>query len=610
MPVNGTDARKESLMAAILSRGFFGGVVSMVILFTGSATLVFPQNFTKVIVGEVVSDGMRSTGANWIDFDGDGFLDLFVSDGNLNSEANMLFQNNTDGSFTKITSGDIVTDASSTIGSTWGDYDSDGDLDVFVTNRSNADNVIHRNEGNAIFTKITEGDVVSDGGDSNISSWIDLDNDGDLDLFVVNFNQINFLYLNEGDGSFTKIDTGVIVTESSFSISGVWGDYNNDGWLDLFIGNGGSQANFLYQNHGGGYFTKVTSGDIVTNVASGTGCSWGDFNNDGNLDLFVANFLSADNFLYRNDGAPNFTFTRILDGDIVSDGGNSVGSAWGDVDNDGDLDLFVGDDGGNNLLYLNDGGPDYSFTKVTTGDIVNDGGNTFGVALGDYDNDGHLDAFATNRLGQNNFLYNNDGNVNSWINIRLVGTVSNTTAIAAKVSIKALISGSGKWQWREITAQSGYNSQNSLNAEFGLGDATIIDSLVVRWPSGTVTVFTDVSVGQFVTVSEDGIISDIGLESGMSPRRFQLLQNHPNPFNPSTTITYQLTTSEDVNLIIYNMLGQRMKTVVRQHRQQAGIYHVRWNGRTDLGQAAPSGVYVYRIVTASGSRSRKMVLVR
>src|SRR5262245_9785459 len=248
------------------------------------------QTFTKITEGPVVNDGSNSTGASWADYDGDGFLDLFVASGNQTPQNDLLYRNNRNGTFTQITSGDIVTAGGSSIGGAWGDYDNDGGPDLFVANRQGENNFLFRNDGNGTFTKITTGNIVTDGGDSNSCSWVDLDNDGDLDLYVINFSQADFLYLNNGNGTFTRVTSGPPVTDVSFSISGAWADYDNDGDLDLFISNGRNQNNSLYRNDGNGAFTKITSGAIVNDGGNSIGCSWGDYDNDGNADLFVANF--------------------------------------------------------------------------------------------------------------------------------------------------------------------------------------------------------------------------------------------------------------------------------------------------------------------------------
>jgi len=260
------------------------------------------------------------------------------------------------------------------------------------------------------FTQITSGAIVNDGGQSYISNWIDYDNDGNLDLFVANFeNNNNFLYHNNGDGTFTKITSGIIVNDHSNSLCCSWGDYDNDGYPDLYISNWGA-LNFLYHNEGNGTFEKVTTGAIATDWSLSNGSAWGDYNNDGYLDLFVACRTGADNLLYQNNG--NGTFTKMTSGSIVNDGGNSFGCSWADYDNDGWLDLFVAnggfDAGQNNFLYHNNGNG--TFTKISSGIIVNDGGKSFGGSWGDYDNDGDLDLFVASDAPDFDRLYQNNGN--------------------------------------------------------------------------------------------------------------------------------------------------------------------------------------------------------
>ncbi|TDI84940.1 MAG: T9SS type A sorting domain-containing protein [Caldithrix sp.] len=569
-----------------------------------SGSIIYGQNFTRTTAGDIVNDTGRSTGCSWIDFDGDEDLDLFVSNGNQNSEANFLYENNGDGTFTKITTGLIVTDSNTSIGGTWGDYDNDGDPDLFVTNREGQNNSLYRNEGNGAFTKITSGKIVNDGGNSNSSSWVDIDNDNNLDLFVVNFNEANFLYMNNGDGSFTKIETGVIVTEVTFSICGIWGDYDNDNDPDLFIANAGSRNNSLYRNDNGGQFVKITTGAIVNDGGSAIGCSWGDYNNDSYLDLFVANFLNQNNFLYRNNG--DGTFTKITSGAIVSDGGNSVGSTWSDFDNDGDVDLFVGNDGQNNFLYSNNGNG--QFTKITSGDIVNTGGSSFGLSSGDFDDDGNLDVFVANRAGETNFLFVSDGNGNSWLNVKCIGVVSNTSAIGVKVSIMATINDTLVWQTREISAQTGYNSE-TLRAHFGLGNATLIDSLRVIWPSGTIDVFEGFLPNKLVTITEGGEITGIEKTDRVVLGSFILSQNYPNPFNPQTTIEYILTSPSHVVLKIYNLRGQVIKSLVNEP-QGTGIQTATWTGENGQGQKVSSGVYIYQIKIGDFITRKKMLLIK
>jgi len=249
----------------------------------------------------------------------------------------------------------------------------------------------------------------------------------------------------------------------------------------------------------GQYFTQVTEGAIVEDIENSTGTALGDFNNDGYLDVFVSNW--GNNSLYQNNG--NGSFTKITTGAIVNDGVDTFGSSWGDYDNDGDIDLFVtnGWPQQNNFLYNNNG--DGTFTKITSGAVVNDGGISTGASCGDYDNDGDLDLLVANS-DDRNFLFQNNGNSNNWINIKCIGMLSNTSAIGVKIRVKAIIYGKPVWQMNEISGQTGgrCGGQNSLNAEFGLGDATVIDTLIIEWPSGIIDIFTEIAINQFLTIVE------------------------------------------------------------------------------------------------------------
>jgi len=396
--------------------------------------------FTKITIGDIVNDGGTSRGCAWADYDNDNDLDLFVA--NDYDQNNFLYSNNGDGTFIKISSGSVVNDGAMSSSISWGDYDNDADLDLFVANYVDQKNFLYQNDGTGQFKKVTNGNIVNDISFSMGSSWADYDNDGYLDLFVTNGGssvlQNNFLFHNNGDSSFIKITTGIIVNDASYSEGCCWGDYDNDGDLDLFVANNNDQDNNLFSNNGDGTFTKITTGIVVNDKGNSMGGSWGDFDNDGDLDLFVTNWLDQNNFLYANNG--DGTFTKILSSPVVSDAGHSWGSAWGDFDNDGDLDLFVANAGNQkNFLYSNKG--DGTFEKISTGIVVEESVTSTSVSWGDYNNDGFLDLFVSSEDNQKNCLYANNGNGNNWINIKCVGTISNHSAIGAKVRVKAIING-------------------------------------------------------------------------------------------------------------------------------------------------------------------------
>jgi len=474
------------------------GVAVSFPLRTQATTVATNATFTAITAGNIVSDHGNTFSGSWGDYNNDGYLDLIAANGGPSQNENeFLYRNDGAGAFTNLTGVTVVTNLGQSFAAAWGDYDNDGYLDLFIPNLGQK-NFLYHNNGDGTFTKITTGSIANDIGNSVACAWGDYDNDGFLDLFVANRGrQKNFLYHNNGDGTFTRIATGSIVTDAGSSEGCAWGDYDNDGYLDLFVANFG-QRNFLYHNNRNGSFTKITSGAVVTDVANSVCAAWADYNNDGYLDLFVSSY-GGNNLLYRNN--QNGSFTKITSGRIVLDGGTSVGCTWGDYDNDGFLDLFVSNASGEqNFLYRNNG--DGTFGKITTGRIITDGGDSVGCAWGDYDNDGFLDLFVANRSSQNNFLYHNDGNSNRWFRVQCVGTASNHAAIGVKVRIRATIGGTERWQLRQISGGDGENNSDSLLAQFGLGDATVIDAVRVEWPSWAVQEFRNVAANQTLKVRE------------------------------------------------------------------------------------------------------------
>ena len=463
------------------------------LLFSLAANGTIGQNiFTKVTDGAVVNTPADSRSINWADVNGDGWDDLFISTGPKTGQNNLLYINNKNGSFIALTNDPIVQDSSPSDGATFADADNDGDLDAFVVTWYGKPNFFYRNKGNGTFEHDTTALTANFGTYSETAAWGDYDNDGLVDIYITNSegSKRNLLYHNKGNNVFERITNDEWLNEMDVSRCTNWIDYDNDGDQDLFVTNESNQPNDLYRNDGKGQFTKITEGDLVESERGSMSASWGDVDNDGDFDVFIANadyFKEKDNQLFINNG--NGTFTEILTGTIISDGGCSYGSAFGDVDNDGDLDLAVANGfctgAMKTFLYLNDGQGNFQRANESP-----DTPCSFGLALADYDNDGFLDlAIATCKNSDasplpTNLLYHNNGNQNNWLKIKLEGTQSNRSAIGTKIRVKATINGKSIWQMREISAQSGYCGQNSLTAHFGLGKAKKVDEIIVEWPSG------------------------------------------------------------------------------------------------------------------------------
>jgi len=559
------------------------------------------QDFTKITEGDIVNDVNDSQGGSWGDYDLDGYPDLFVTNGFLSETTNNLYHNNGDGSFTKITSGPIVSDLGQSRSSTWGDYNNDGLVDLFVAVRANV-NFLYMNNSDGEFTKIISGHIANTFSYSYGCSWADYDNDGRLDLFVSNIDipPNNFLYHNNGDGTFTSIQNGAIVGEYSGHTSN-WVDYDHDGDLDVFV-SGLRGYNFLYRNDGQGDFTKITDNVIVWGAGgSNKTSSWGDYDNDGDFDLFIGTIDGTEpNFLFSNDGEGSFD--EVYDPAISSELAECFGSSWGDYDNDGDLDLFVTvanlQEG--NRLYANNGNG--SFTRIVEGIVVSDTGISTGASWCDYDNDGDLDLFVAN-FGVN-FLYTNDGNPNAWIEVTCIGSISNLSGIGSKVRAKATINGTAVWQLREISTQTGWASQNDLRAHFGFGDAVTIDSITIEWPSGIVQSLSNIAPNQHLRVVEDSSLASSVDQEDILPEQFALHQNYPNPFNPSTTIRFGMGDVGYVSLKVYDLLGREVATLVNE-RLGPGSYTRQWDSGGLSG-----GVYFYRLSTAKFSQTKRLVILR
>ncbi len=518
---------------------------------------VFAQYFTKITEGDIVNTLSDSRSCNWVDLNNDGWQDVQITNGKYPGDDNLLYINNGDGTFETVTEGDIVSELAPSDGATWADHDNDGDIDCFVVNWYGIDNLFYDNNGDETFTQVLLGTIVEDNGYSETASWGDYNNDSYVDLYVSNSagTRKNYLYKNNGDGTFLKITEGDMVNDNDSTRSVNWVDYDLDGDADIFVTNEAYQHERLYRNNGDETFTSITDNALVTDGGSTMSSSWGDIDNDGDLDVFLANDQGND-ALFRNDG--DNVFTKLSSDIVCNNGGNSFGSNFADIDNDGDIDLFVTNSfwGGpwNNFLYLNDG--DGVFTEVTSDVTTTDMGWSYGNAFGDYDKDGDMDLLVANCYGgaQNNALYNNETTGNNWIVINCTGMVSNKSAIGAIVKVKAMINGEMIWQMRDITAQSGYCGQNMLPAHFGLGNATIIDSIIIQWPSGIVDEFATVYAGQYLNVTEGETITGI---VQLNENQFNLIIS-PNPTSSIAVINYNLMRSESVTLQLFDTAGNKV----------------------------------------------------
>ena len=501
-------------------------------------------DFIRTIGDEHLSNLVESDGggAAFLDFDQDGYLDLYLSNGNyvenlsMNEEhppvttsENRLYRNRQDGHFEDVTEKAGVGDRGYSMGITVGDYDNDGYPDIYVSNYG--PNVLYHNNGNGSFTDVTGRAGVAGNECSVGAVWLDYDNDSYLDLYVGNYiefdpqynyyyapdgfpgpmaydGQPDVLYHNLGDGTFEDVTLAMGVFNKDGRAMGVGAtDYDNDGYTDIFVSND-HMVNYLYHNEGGKKFEDrgIMSGVAFNQVGEATismSVDFADYNNDGLMDLFVSDDVYCS--LYRNEGNGVFTEMSYNAGIAVACG-QFVGwaSSFLDYDNDGDLDLFKVNGelkhlyGQEDQLFENNGEGMFMDVSTERGAYFQQELVGRGACFGDYDNDGDIDAYIVNLEDHGALLRNNKGNQNNWISLHLIGEQSNRDGIGARVTVHY----GGLQQVAQMKSSSGYLSQNDPRMHFGLGDHSRVDRIEVVWPSGITQVLENIEAGQFLTITE------------------------------------------------------------------------------------------------------------
>ena len=458
---------------------------SVMVQTTNTSNLIFSQ-LEDPVFNAFTSNSWT---ISWIDINNDGWDDIYVTDMGTTAP-NRIFMNNKTGGFT---AGQVMPEDGVSMTNTWADVDNDGDEDLLVLNNNRNTNKYYRNDN---------GNLVADNSKSftqDISyyhggAFADYDHDNKVDAFMCNYfpTKYNELHKNSSDGNFSKVVSEVIPLEANSSLGPTWADYDQDGFLDLFVPNGSGNKNSLFHNDGNGTFSKANN---IINQEGGksVGSCWGDVDNDGDLDLFVTNSNSSTNFFYKNLG--DGTFEKITNS-IINQGASSHGCSFADIDNDGDLDLFVTNDRIRKFLYLNDGAGNFSENREEA--ITYNFGLSFGHSWSDFDHDGDLDLAVATHSNQKNYIFKNNGNTNNWLQINLIATVSNGSAIGAKIKVSTTDSN----QFREVNSQSGFGGQSSYTQHYGLKNTAVVDTITVTWPSGIIQTLTNVAANQILQITE------------------------------------------------------------------------------------------------------------
>lgn len=518
------------------------------------------------------------SGISFCDFNNDGWDDITL--GTDSGRQIEFFSNDQDGTFTRqfFLTADPSSQDRQVI---WVDYDNDGDKDLYIASDANGSH-LYNNDGALNFTDVTAAAGLPVGNIYNWGvSWGDINNDGLLDVFISNrddnLQQPNLLYQNNGDGTFTDISTQAgIHNTGHLSFCSAFFDYNNDGWQDIYVANDKIfNENFLYHNNGDGTFTNVAATANVNIAIDAMSTTIGDFNNDGWFDIYVSNTPINGNVFLKNNG--DGTFSDVTNSTNTEFNGFSWGAVFLDADNDMNLDLYVSSsmDGSvpslaSAAFYHNNGNE--TFTIPEEG-FQNDTRISHSNAIGDIDNDGYPEIIVNNTNNANMFLWKNQGDLsNNWLKVRLSGVQSNKDGIGSVIEISV----DGNKQYRYTLCGEGYISQNSSAEFFGVGSYNVIDYVKITWLSGIVDYIENVNANQELLVVEGSN------QLSVAEKHFsRSLSVYPNPTQDKLQI--KNIENENVNVNIYNVLGSKMihtianknESVIDVSSLASGIYFVR-----------------------------------
>jgi len=482
-------------------------------------------NFTKIDTGAITIMPGGHISSACLDMDNDGDLDLFVcNSGVYINRIFGIFKNERNGFYVEMPA--FITNLDDKMVSSFGDIDNDGDIDLFA---GLPYNILKNYTNNGYGDFQLNASLYSPYSKHN-PTLIDLNNDGFLDIVGIYRN--GGVVYNDGNGGFLAHESlGLLHDPLNIGLHGIsWGDPDDDGDFDVYGGysstiqsGGNLSKNACFLNNGDGTLVKFDETSvIVDDSTSENPCvNWVDYDNDGDMDLYVLNFTldSIDgplNALYENLGEMQFT-KHVFENEMYRNS-FKMSSVWGDLDNDADLDLYVTVENNEipwpiyytsatpyNILFLNDGKG--GFTDILNHPLTLEDSHT--ALMFDHDNDGDLDVLLTRYSWRNDGHCNllvNEGNNNSWIVLSCEGTTSNRSAIGTRVQAKCFVNGEHITQTREITPMNGHMSYANLRQHFGLGDAKVIDTLIIRWPSGHVDEYLNVNANQFYRAIEDDVL--------------------------------------------------------------------------------------------------------